>query len=250
MQDMSETSDDQSDASLLNRLLVHDQSAWRDLVARYAPLLHAIACRTCRNYGHRPTTAEIEDMVAEVWVNLLENEMHLIRQMIEHGKVLPTLHVLTRHRTIDALRRRRKIPIPVEDIVQLTNARTGSDYRGAYRSDNNGDDDTPEPMTAAEFSMLKQAVDALTDRQRTVLRLTYLHGRKHREIAELTGMPQNSVGPTLHRAIQRLRAAATANSNSNSNSNSAQENAPRPQPPVSDRRRHQLTRSQVESAGR
>ena len=52
---------------------------------------------------------------------------------------------------------------------------------------------------------IENALKTLTPREQNAVRLFFLHDRKYREIAALTGMPQNSIGPTLARALVKLR---------------------------------------------
>jgi RNA polymerase sigma factor (sigma-70 family) len=50
---------------------------------------------------------------------------------------------------------------------------------------------------------------SLNARERTLVELFFLQGKKYREIAALTGVAQNSIGPTLGRALSKLRTALT-----------------------------------------
>ena len=72
---------------------------------------------------------------------------------------------------------------------------------------------------SAEFVMLDSTADQLLTNQeivaqllsvldgneREVVRLFHLEGRSYQEISGMTGVPENSIGPTLSRARQRLR---------------------------------------------
>ena len=68
---------------------------------------------------------------------------------------------------------------------------------------------TPEEalLRAEAHRAVHAAIDALPDRQRTVVVFTQLDGRPTAEVSELTGMSESTVRVHLFRAMRRLRAA-------------------------------------------
>jgi RNA polymerase sigma factor (sigma-70 family) len=56
-------------------------------------------------------------------------------------------------------------------------------------------------------SRLAAGLDQLGERHRQIARLFYLDGCTYREISQQLDMPVNSIGPTLARIQERLRAA-------------------------------------------
>jgi len=172
---------------LLNRLLRHDSAAWDELISGYSGFLLAITRRTFAAYGVKATSQDHEDAVADVWKNLLENDRRVVRQCLERGNFPQTLQVLARNRSIDVMRKRQATNVPLHE--------------------GHGMIDPGEPAVLQAFppEAVKQAVASLPPREKTLVNLFFLQGKKYREIAALTGIPQNSIGPTLARAIARLR---------------------------------------------
>lgn len=172
---------------LLRRLLDHDAAAWRELVEGYTGFLLAMSRRTFASYGVRTDGQDFEDAVADVWKNLLENDLRLVRQCIERGNFVQTLQVLVRNRSIDLMRKRQNATIALNEghaVTQPAAASTEADL---------------------EPGELARAMGELTARERTLVNLFFLQRKKYREISALTGIPQNSIGPTLARAVARLR---------------------------------------------
>jgi RNA polymerase sigma factor (sigma-70 family) len=176
---------------LLRRLLAGDATAWAEMVGTYSALLAAVARRTFATYGYVPVALDADDVVAEVWRNVLAGDRRVLRRCLEHGHLLATLHTLVRNRAVDVMRRHRlktldidahRIPEPVRD-------------------DDDDDDDRLPP------ERVREAFAVLNDRERTIVELFHLQGRKYVEIAALTGIPQNSIGPTMGRALAKLRSA-------------------------------------------
>jgi len=173
-------------SALLSRLLHNDRQAWEELIERFSPLLVAIASRTLAHYGPPARAEDAEDAVAEVWKNLLEDDLRIVRNCLAKDNFLQTIHVLARHRSIDLLRRRhacRVLPLTFDAPAQ--------------------DSDVGECFASTE--LVEHATQVLEQRERTLVELFFLHGKKYREIAQLTGIPQNSIGPTLARAMAKMR---------------------------------------------
>jgi RNA polymerase sigma-70 factor, ECF subfamily len=172
--------------ALLRRLLDGDGAAWGEVVEGYSGFLLAVCRKTFAGYGVRPTGQDTEDAVADVWKNLLENDKRVVRQCVERGNFLQTLQVLARNRSVDIMRKRQA------STVALTDGHAPAA------------EPPPEP---AAFSpeQIREAVADLPHREKILVNLFFLQGKKYREIAVLTGIPQNSIGPTLARALARLR---------------------------------------------
>jgi RNA polymerase sigma-70 factor (ECF subfamily) len=177
-----------SEIALLQRLLREEPAAWREVVEKYTGLLLAISRRTFLTHGFLPSNQDCEDAVAEVWRNLLADKRKVVRRCLEHGHFLATLQVLARNRTVDVLRRRRIVSVPLnEELVGET-------------------PEQPEPPPTSGLERhLPQAMKVLSTRERRLIELFFLRGKKYREIEALTGIPQNSIGPTLGRALVKLR---------------------------------------------
>ncbi len=173
--------------ALLRRLLRDEPDAWAELVREHAGLLTAVARRAFASYGFDAAPHDAEDAVAEVWRNLLANDRHLLRTSLERDSLLQTLHVLARNRSIDIMRRRKSWTVEL---------REGHEQPAA-----------PAPeVSESDLARLRSAIEELSPRERTLVRLFFLQRKRYREIAALTGIAQNSIGPTLARAVARLGA--------------------------------------------
>ena len=174
------------DRSLWARLLEHDASAWQTLVREMSPLLMAMAGKALAAFPGAAASQDAEDAVARVWEQVLEDDCRLVRRGLAQGYFLQTLMVMTRNRAIDILRSRQLQTVPYTDQVPMPEAIQGES----------------EEWPAG---LLHDALETLAPREKNVVRLFFLQGKKYREIADLTGIPQNSIGPTLGRALLKLR---------------------------------------------
>jgi len=175
-------------SALLARLLQNDQAAWRELVRDYSGLLLAIAGRTFAMYGFPAGLQDREDVVAAAWQNLLAGDRRIIRGCLARGFFLQTLHLLVRRRAIDLMRSRKIKTAPldgIEPVAPIQDSALDAAYSGA---------------------VLRKAIAVLAPRERAVIGLFFLQGKSYREISALTGMVTNSIGPTIARALVKLKA--------------------------------------------
>lgn len=172
---------------VLKRLLAGDQAAWHTLVREHSGLLLAIARRTFAAHGFAASHHDAEDAVADVWRNLLDQDCRLVRLALENRSLVPMLVTLARNRAVDIMRRKRLPTVSLSDADAEPPA------------------PPPEPAPPERLELPPGALDALSPKERTCIRLFFLQGRRYREIESLTGIPVNSIGPTLGRALAKLR---------------------------------------------
>jgi RNA polymerase sigma factor (sigma-70 family) len=161
-----------------------DQAAWRELVARYSPLLVSVI----RRLGLTP--GETEDVAQTVWLRTVE---HLGALREPHA--LPKWLITTGRR--EAIRllssgRRDWLQDPQQDTWPAVPT---------------GDEDPDEVLDRAErHQALLAGMAELPTRQRDLLILLMTDPPlSYLTISRRTGIPVGSIGPTRARAIERLR---------------------------------------------
>jgi RNA polymerase sigma-70 factor (ECF subfamily) len=84
--------------------------ALEEFQQRYSALVYACARRVLRRYGAAHTPDEVEDLVADLWLRLLDNDMERLRRFEPARKIKVSTWVglITTNFVIDSLRRRRK----------------------------------------------------------------------------------------------------------------------------------------------
>jgi RNA polymerase sigma factor (sigma-70 family) len=159
-----------------------DRDALNALVVDLSPLVWHVA----RGQGLDRTVAE--DVVQTVWLTLLRN-----LNSVAEPRALARWLIITTRREASRVRggRDRIEPLADETIEQLRSA-DGLPEEETLRSDRD--------------RALWRAFHRLTQACQTLLRLTVLGGRAEYDyVAEKTGMPRGSIGPTRGRCINKLR---------------------------------------------
>jgi RNA polymerase sigma-70 factor (ECF subfamily) len=176
---------------LAQRCIERQPGAWREFVDTYAPTIKSLARRYLRLHGKYPDESILEDMLQDVMVALTRKDFKLLRNYDPTYSLKTYLGVVTRTEVHRLLRKKRPLVGKDEEIEAA--APVESDASGAAE-----EHETKEILTAA--------LDRLSERDSTILRLRFMREFDYRQIAQALGISEASVGQTLHRAKQKLLA--------------------------------------------
>jgi RNA polymerase sigma-70 factor (ECF subfamily) len=173
----------QPDAALLGLVQRGDEYAMATLFDRYSKVVYSVALRVLRD------PASAEDVLQEVFMQIWRNPDGFVAT---RGSLGGWLAVVSRNRSIDALRRKR----PSETIEGMSLA---SNYNLADEAERNG------MMEKARGVIYK-----LPAEQRKTLEMAFFDGLTHSEIAEMTGDPLGTVKTRIRSALTTLRKEFTS----------------------------------------
>jgi RNA polymerase sigma-70 factor (ECF subfamily) len=170
----------EDDSSLLARVQSGDEHAMSSIYDRYSKLVYSVALHVLRD----PDSAE--DVLQEVFMQIWRNPDSFTAA---RGNLGGWLAIVSRNRSIDALRRKR----PTTDIDDVPLA---SSYNLADEAERNS------LMERARAVILQ-----LPREQRKTLEMAFFDGLTHSEIAEMTGDPLGTVKTRIRSALLVLRKA-------------------------------------------
>ena len=103
---------------LIQRALARDSRAWAEFTRRYENLIVACVIKTLRRYNASFSSDELADIVAEVWVRLLNDDMRKLRMYDPSRgyRLASWLGLITTNCTIDHLRLRPAEHVYVDDL--------------------------------------------------------------------------------------------------------------------------------------
>jgi RNA polymerase sigma-70 factor, ECF subfamily len=176
------------EASLRDRLVARDERALVELIDVASPWLLSIA------QGMLHDVDEAEEVVMEAFRTVWQN-IPALRG--DHTALIPYLMRVTRHRSIDRLRGRKR---------RLLKA------AAAAREVDSPSVRPVEPDEAGQpgwmvHTQVHDALKALPAEQQEVVRLAYFEGHTQSEIATELGIPLGTVKTRLRLAFGRLRTA-------------------------------------------
>lgn len=177
------------DRNLLDRCLARKSRAWEDFVDRYTGLVIHVVNHTARCRSIMLSSADREDLTAEVFLAIIQNDFAVLRHFRGKSSLATYLTVIARR-------------VVVRKLVE---SRTATPLGAVADEAASHDGGVVERIT--DRDEVEQLLDRLDGSEAAVVRMYHLEGKTYQEISGVTGMPQNSVGPMLSRARAKLRAA-------------------------------------------
>ncbi|MBB5339221.1 RNA polymerase sigma-70 factor (ECF subfamily) [Edaphobacter lichenicola] len=153
------------------------------LFDRYSKVVYSVALRVLRD------PASAEDVLQEIFMQIWRNPDGFVAT---RGSLGGWLAVVSRNRSIDALRRKR----PMESVDDMSLA---SNYNLANEAERN-----------SLMEKARAVINLLPVEQRKTLEMAFFDGLTHSEIAEMTGDPLGTVKTRIRSALTSLRKAFPA----------------------------------------
>jgi RNA polymerase sigma-70 factor (ECF subfamily) len=183
-----------TDEALMVRFQRGDRSAFATLVRRHQTALYNFALR------HLRLQSAAEDVVQDAFVRVVQNA----GEFKHEARFTTWLYTITRNLCIDQLRKRalRKHP-------SLDEAKAGEDGDGPTLGEQTADPRTSVEREATGTELkerIAKAVETLPDEQREVFLMREVANLPFKEIAEITGVPENTVKSRMRYALERLQA--------------------------------------------
>jgi len=180
------------DRQLLQRCLARQPRAWEDFVDRFLGLVVHVVNHTTRVRSVAISPQDVEDLSSEVFMAILANDYGVLRRFRGQSSLATYLTVVSRRVVVRELLKRRIVP-NLSDTGEMGDVA----------------DDAVSPEE--RFSNREEALRLLDDlhgEEAEIVRMYHLEGKTYEEISSQTGVPINSIGPTLSRARAKLRRQA------------------------------------------
>jgi RNA polymerase sigma-70 factor (ECF subfamily) len=180
------------DATLVNRLLQRDVSAFEQLYDRHSRIVYALVLRILQ----QASTAEevVQDVFLQLWRNAA-------RYQAARGPFVPWLLTLARNRALDHLRlkseRQRRLEDQSEEPIAIAGA--APEYEKAL-----------DEKRRAE--RVRALIGALNPQQKKAIEMAYFEGLSHSEIAAALKEPLGTVKSWIRNGLLRLKEGLQATS--------------------------------------
>ncbi len=186
------------DKRLIDELRRGLSTAWAEMVRLYLKLVYHVVRKTLATYGRGGTEQDVEDITNELFQALVRDNYRALGTIGEPYDLKAWLAVSARRRAIDFVRKKRLASVSLDEAKDGEGETLGA----AVALKEAGDDGSAREE---HRSAVAQSMESLNAKERLVVQLFYLKGKKYREIAELTGVNPNSISPTLARAVEKMQ---------------------------------------------
>jgi RNA polymerase sigma-70 factor (ECF subfamily) len=180
------------DRNLLERCIQRKPRAWEDFVDRFMGLVIHVVNHTAQARSIRISTADRDDLCADVFLAFLDNEFAVLRNFRAQCSLATYLTVVSRR-------------IVVRQILKRQPRAVSNQSQGGAAD--------PAPTVEQRLSNQEEVARLLGGLQGTeaeVVRMFHLEGKSYHEISDSVGMPENSIGPILSRARNKMRRAGVS----------------------------------------
>jgi RNA polymerase sigma-70 factor (ECF subfamily) len=180
------------DRELLDRCLSAKPRAWEDFVDRFLGLVIHVINHSAQSRGTKLAPHDVEDLAADVFLAVVVNDFAVLRRFKGESSLATYLTVVARRVVIRELLKRK----PGTDL----------------REDEHAESSYSVEQRIMDRDEVERLLEGLEGPEAEIVRLYHLEGRTYSEITAATGLPENSIGPTLSRARAKMRANVASSS--------------------------------------
>lgn len=177
---------------LVARVQKRDELAFRELVERYQNKVFSIIYGILRNRN------DAEDIAQQVFTKVYAS----IGNFDSRSSLLTWIYKITVNECYDYLRKKRVRKLVYESDINE------EDTRLMENSEVTQDRGVPADVRLAQRDLLLKILEKISDEDRTLILLKEVEGHSVEELANRTGMNENTVKVKLFRARQKLLKAA------------------------------------------
>jgi RNA polymerase sigma-70 factor (ECF subfamily) len=180
------------EADLVRRVQARDEIAFREIVDRYQNKVFSIIYGILRNHN------DAEDIAQQVFAKIYFS----IENFDFRSSLLTWIYKITVNECYDYLRKKRvrklvyESDFSEEDSLLMENSEPASDQR------------PPVDSTLEQRDLITKLLSKVSEEDRMLILLKEVEGHSVEELAEMTGMNENTIKVKLFRTRQKLLKAA------------------------------------------
>lgn len=159
---------------------------------RFLGLVVHVINHSAKSRSIRLSSQDQEDLAAEVFLRLVQDDFAILRRFRGECSLATYLTVVARRVVVKELIKRKvtsRLSTASAEALEQNSA-------------------PPEERITSQEEV-ERLLSGLNGAEAEVVRMYHLEGKSYREISSKVGMPENSVGPTLSRAREKMRQAGT-----------------------------------------
>jgi len=169
---------------LIERCIQREDKAWEEFIERFSGLLFYSARERLRRSGFSFSQQDIEDVVQGVFLEIWEKGW--LEKVRERKKITAWLSIVAQTRALNYMRQKKERLLHQEESYRIDNIAANSLDEGVMLE-------------------LERAIKVFDSRERIILKLSIIHGKRHKEIARFMNLPINTVSTIIARRKKALK---------------------------------------------
>ncbi len=180
------------DKNLLRRCLTEEPGAWKDFVDRFIGLFTHVIHHTAHARSIRVSDSDVDDLLSEVFLVLLANDYRVLRNFRGNSSLATYLTVVSRR-------------VVVKKMVERRMAEALGHVSTKSKLENIPEESTRQQQMADDHEEIQNMIKQLPPADAQIVEQYHLQGKSYQQISTDLDIPENSIGPTLSRARNRMR---------------------------------------------
>jgi RNA polymerase sigma-70 factor (ECF subfamily) len=197
--------DKKSDRYLIEACLKKDLAAWGSLVNKYSALVYVAVENRLKKYSIPALNQDIEDIRQNIFSDIWKNDK--LSRITNRDDISYWIAILSGNAAVEHFRSAEARRI--QNTVPILREMYDKDMNEIFQSGIPGPND--ELARAETEDKMNSAIESLPGREKVMLKLNLIHGKKYHEISELMGVPAGTVSSYIKRAKEKIRAALKNN---------------------------------------
>jgi len=188
------------DSMLIDDCLTGNADAWAFFTKKYSDLITLSIRARLKKYGLKPSVEEVEDLRQTVLKGLWDDKK--FKNIRNRENISYWLAITAGNIATECMRQKARS----EDNVVFTTGDIESDY--ASEIEPACQSNPRDAACRGEFlDKLHTAMRSLDPKEKLILKMGLLHGKKYREISDILKLPPGTVSSYLKRAKNKVRKA-------------------------------------------
>jgi len=180
------------DRNLLRRCLAEEPGAWKDFVDRFIGLFTHVIHHTAHGRSIRVSDSDVDDLLSEVFLVLLANDYRVLRNFRGNSSLATYLTVVSRR-------------VVVKKMVERRMAEALGHVSTRSKLESIPEEPTRQQQMVDDQEEIQNMIKQLPPADARIVEQYHLQGKSYQQISSDLDIPENSIGPTLSRARNRMR---------------------------------------------
>ena len=180
------------DRNLLRRCLAEEPGAWKDFVDRFIGLFTHVIHHTAHGRSIRVSDSDVDDLLSEVFLVLLANDYRVLRNFRGNSSLATYLTVVSRR-------------VVVKKMVERRMAEALGHVSTRSKLESIPEEPTRQQQMVDDQEEIQNMIKQLPPADARIVEQYHLQGKSYQQISSELDIPENSIGPTLSRARNRMR---------------------------------------------
>lgn len=189
----------EDDSRLVESCLKKDITSWTCLLKKYSGLVYASIENRLKKYGFDASSQDIEDIRQNIFSDIWKNGK--LSHITNRSDISYWIAVLSGNAALEHLR--SKETRQLQNTVPLYRKIDEKELNEVLPSGIPGPND--ELARAETEENIELAIESLPAREKLMIKLNLIHGKKYHEIADFLSVPKGTVSSCIKRAKEKLK---------------------------------------------